>query len=107
MQLPSDRFSVRWSGYLKPPVAGEYTLQGFADDRLRVSIDDRPVLELTEGGLSRGSAKIALDAHPHKLLVEFVQQGESAQAVLRWKTPTGSLVEHSAGHSLSRPDRCG
>ncbi len=37
--LPHDHNSVRWTGFIKAPAAGDYTLMASADDAMRVWID--------------------------------------------------------------------
>ena len=42
--LDDEQFSVRWTGKLKPPVSGEYTIGLEADDGFRLFINDREVI---------------------------------------------------------------
>ena len=43
--VPNDRFSIRWSGQLLPPVSGRYRIEASADDGFRLYVDGKRVLD--------------------------------------------------------------
>src|SRR5690606_25490378 len=57
----SDRFSIRWSGWLTPPHSGAYTIITESDDGVRVWIDDELVLDAwTPQYVTRNEAQVEL-----------------------------------------------
>lgn len=90
--LPSDGYSVRWTGAFEARQAGEYTLVAAADDGVRVFVDDRPVIDAWQPGTSRTvRARLKLNARSrHRLRVEYYQDVWGAAAHLRWRLPSDS-----------------
>lgn len=91
--IATDNFSVRATGDIVFPEAGNYKLRVVADDGVRVWIDDAIVIddwidtgakwrEATVNSPSAGAAK--------KIRLEYYDQGSLAQLELHWTTPGGT-----------------
>jgi hypothetical protein len=89
-RLPVDSFSVRWTGWLKPPVAGRYRFNLSADDRASLWLDDTLLLDRDYADVE---AVIELDTRPRALKVEFQEGNGAAYAYLTW-TLLGASTEH-------------
>ena len=88
----AKQFSVRWTGMLKSPVNGTYTLFLSADGGLRVQLDGRMVLEAwDQKDHRRVPCEISLQAgREYPVVIEYSHDGGAARLSLEWKTPTGS-----------------
>ena len=74
--LPRRLFSIRWSGVWQVPRQGRYELFLGADDRARLTIDGRLVLERSFAlGMGTVSEPVLLDAGFHTIEVEYEQEG--------------------------------
>ncbi len=84
--MPSDHFSVRWSGKLSSPVTGMVTFSITADDGMRLYLNDSLVIDMWENGARRlAEASVFLKkgkAYPFR--VEYYDSGFSAYAQLGW-----------------------
>ncbi|MBN1905974.1 MAG: glycoside hydrolase family 3 C-terminal domain-containing protein [Deltaproteobacteria bacterium] len=96
--LVYDRFSVRWSGYLVPPVSGEYAIGGEGYREFKVTLDDQlmgkwdavhhPHLEYEKVVLEAGK--------PYKLEVEYRQwETEYPTMKLFWDVPNRNLKQEA------------
>jgi hypothetical protein len=87
--LPKDDFSIRWTGYLRAPSSGKYTLGLLVNDGARVYIDDQLALEEPKGTQKRKptQATVTLTAGLHPIRVEFWDTGGLAKIHLFWRTP--------------------
>jgi hypothetical protein len=93
--LPRDDFSIRWTGYLRTPTAGKYTLGLLVNDGARVYLDDQLALEEPKGSQKRKptQATVTLTAGLHPLRVEFWDTGGLARIHLSWRTPASQADE--------------
>jgi len=106
--LPKDNFSVRWTGVLRAPATGKFTLRTISDDGVRLFIDGKLLIDdwtdhaaetrecvvnLEEGRLypvrleyyERGGGAIVRfgwSGGPNNLLTEAVDEARKADAVL-------------------------
>ena len=91
--IPRRPFSVRWSGSLKAPYTGEYTLGA---QSARVFLDDKEVVGANaEMSASRRfrEARVPLEAgHTYRLRVEYRQTGMAAGTQLVWIPPAGPML---------------
>ncbi len=90
--VPVRGFSIRWTGTLKAPVTGDYSIPNAAGTRL--FLDDK---ELVAGPLAgRGApppAHIQLEAgHSYKLRVEYRAGNAGGSVRLRWTPPEAPLL---------------
>lgn len=79
-----DQFAARWTGTLFVDTPGEYTFVAAADDQSRVSINGEVVLA------SPGLHTMNLDAGPHAIAVEFLDNAGPAGVELEWIPPGGT-----------------
>ena len=98
--LPVDAlktaYSVRWTGFLKPPAPGEYKLHAAIErcwdctthDGYRLLIDGKVVVEDDgkRGNLPPVSFHWA-DTEPHAVTLEFRHTGEDEGIQLQWEAP--------------------
>ena len=93
--VPRDDFSVRWTGYLRVPATGRYTLGLLVNDGARVYIDDQLALEEPKGTQKRKPTQntVSLTAGLHPIRVEFWDTGGLAKIHLSWRTPGGTADE--------------
>lgn len=87
-----DNFSIRWTGKLKAPQAGTYTLGVKMDDGARLWIDGKLVAEDWKNGAARvASAKMELKAgQVIDIKVEYFESAGFASCQLVWAPPGGS-----------------
>jgi beta-glucosidase len=88
-QLPTDGFSVRWTGQFVPPVSGTFQLGARFDDGVRVYVDDKLLVDGWRGGNTRNlTAPIELEAgRAYKLRIEYYDQYHIATAKFVWAPP--------------------
>lgn len=87
--VPADQFSVRWSGWIQPPVTGQFTFFVTADDGLRLWIDNQLIIDfwIDQGATERsGTASLRAD-HKHDIRLEYYENGGSATCRLAWSGP--------------------
>lgn len=88
--LPSDNFSVRWTGQLLPPVSGVYELNVSANDGVRLKIDGKTIIDswqLAER-LRSHSAQLELEAgKAYDITLEYFEDIRDAEVRLAWRLP--------------------
>jgi hypothetical protein len=86
--IGKDGFSVRWTGRLVAPVSGSYTLYGDSDGRLRLWVDETPVLDKADHGRRkvRGTIELA-GGRSYRIGVEYVHRDGAASAHVSWSGP--------------------
>jgi hypothetical protein len=89
--VPSERFSVRWTGWLKPPAAGQYRLRTIHNDGCRVWIDDKLVIESWQGGENKADVK--LEEKPHAFRVEYCDRSGWGIMKLLWTRPDSPIEQ--------------
>ncbi len=85
--MGKEKFSVRWVGTLIADTSGDYMLGVTVDDGFRLYVDGQLFLEDWKDGSARSFAKeISLTAgEPHKIRLDYFQDGGDAVAQLGWK----------------------
>lgn len=88
-QLPTDNFSVRWTGTLVPSVSGTYQLGARSDDGVRVFIDDKLFIDdWRDRGAKTVTKPIELGAgREYKIRIEYYERYANASAKLVWTPP--------------------
>lgn len=84
----ADQFAVRWTGLLRVPKDGKYTLTTESDDGSRLSIDGKQVVD--NGGLhamEEKSGEVELKAGDRVLVVDFFENGGGAGCKVSWEGP--------------------
>ncbi len=96
--LKRDGYSVRWTGTLTPPAAGDYQLGArmnvcYACDtheRFRLFVDDKLLVDDSKGANSLAAIHFD-DAKPHAIRFEYVHETSSAGIDLVWLAPADVL----------------
>jgi alpha-D-xyloside xylohydrolase len=90
--LPDGEVSVRWEGEVEPAMTGEYLLQTFSNNGIKLWLDDQLVINhWRQNWLPwKDLARIHLEAkRRYRLRLEWTKdQGELTAVNLAWKTPT-------------------
>jgi hypothetical protein len=89
--VPSDNYSIRWSGQVEAPSTGAYQFQTNSDDGIRVYINNVLVIEnwTNHPAILDTSANINLIAgQKYNIVVEYYEGVGNAVMQLLWKTPT-------------------
>lgn len=105
--IPVDNFSIRATGEIVFPEAGDYKLRLLADDGVRMWVDDQSVIddwidsppkwrEATVKSTAAGSAK--------KVRIEYYEGAVTAQFELHWTTPGGTQQVLPAEHQKANYD---
>lgn len=88
--LPSDNYSVRWTGQLLPPVSGDYELNVSANDGVRLKINGKTLIdswELAER-LRSHNVQIKLEADKaYDITLEYFEDIRDAEIRLGWRLP--------------------
>ncbi|WP_235425671.1 glycoside hydrolase family 3 protein [Cellvibrio mixtus] len=88
--------AVRWSGYLKAPETGTYSLRYLADGGYRIWVNDRLIIDawnvdwrpvIASGAVDLEAGKI------YRLKIEAFQRGEQGNEQLVWSLPSNANVE--------------
>jgi beta-glucosidase len=98
--FPKGGYAVRWTGTLRPPVTGSYTLAARSGrNAMKVLLDDK---ELTPEGSGQGrfapaDYKVDLEAgRAYRLRVDFAPRGPSdGGAQLAWIPPAEPLLDEA------------
>lgn len=95
----TDRFSVRWTGYILIPSTGTYTFQTVSDDGVRLTLNgDVEIDNWTDHtSTTNTTASLSLSAGTYlPFTLEYYDSTGSAGIQLLWKKPTDLFF---AGHS--------
>lgn len=99
--INSDNFSVRWEGVFAFN-GGEKSFFARTDDGMRVWIDD---IQLLDKWFPQGATAYYLrhtpSANPHRMRVEYYEQGGGATARWGWCPATQFLVDYFNNKTLS------
>jgi hypothetical protein len=99
--LPADRFSIRWTGHLRTPLPGKYTLTVDVDDGVRLWVDDELLIEhwaLGPGRPLKASAYLTDRWHP--LRIEYYEEHSPARIKLFWAREGGLGEELVPSYAL-------
>ena len=103
--IPQPVFAVRWTGFLKAPVSGEYTIRGRADDGMRVWLNGKQVFGNWDKKAVRevGRVKVTLEAgKQYPIKVEYFDIGGEAEAHLEWIVPqSNNLADYDPATTLA------
>ena len=92
--LLNNNFSVRWSGYLKAPATGQYTIQTVSDDGIRLWLNDSIIINHwnVHASSTDNSTVNLVAGQYYRLKVEYFQNDGGAIAVLNWAYPGQPLA---------------
>jgi outer membrane protein OmpA-like peptidoglycan-associated protein len=87
--LPTEYFSVRWSGWLVPPTTGRYVFHVTVDDGMRVWLNDKRVFSSwIPQPVTSYTFSVDLKAgEPYRLRVDYFQVILDTRAQLTWEIP--------------------
>ncbi|WP_436840286.1 PA14 domain-containing protein [Streptomyces flavofungini] len=87
--IPSDRFSVRWTGSIEPRRTETYTLTTVSGDVVRVWIDGRLVIDSWNPHEPKvDKAQVPLTAgERHSIRVDYAENTGEAHMKLLWSSP--------------------
>ena len=83
--VPADSFSIRWSGWIKPPREGRYKLYAIVDDGIRLWIDGEKVMDRFVVGSRVTDCSVEFKDEPHEIRVEYFEAGGPAYVALLWQ----------------------
>lgn len=88
----ADRFSIRWTGFIVPPVTGDYRFRTRSDDGVRLWIQDlsSPIIDswIDQSPTNHDSGVITLQqGQVYALRMEMYENQGGAVAQLSWDTP--------------------
>jgi beta-glucosidase len=89
-----DHYSVRWTGYIKAPETGDYSIVTVSDDGSRLWLDDKLVIDVwyPHGPLTK-SAEVKLERGKYyKIRFELFEKTGGAVAALSWYTGRHELL---------------
>lgn len=87
--MEPETFSIRWSGFIKPPVTGNYLFKSYSDDGIRVTVDGQEIIDQW-GALSLAfsvaDSPVHLEAGKYyPITVEYQQLPLYAASFLFWQ----------------------
>lgn len=92
--LPGDYFSARWTGFLKAPEPGAYTLVLAADHGARLWLDEQPVIDAwTDTKTVYHEAAVELSGQPQAVRIEYHEIAGEAFVGFRWIRPGRAAEE--------------
>jgi beta-glucosidase len=101
-QLPTDNFSVRWTGMFVPPVSGTYQLGARADDGVRIYLDDKLLVEdWRDRGAKTVTKPVELEGgRKYKIRIEYYDRYHIGEMRLVWSPPR--LAESLRAEALQK-----
>ncbi|AFN74816.1 glucan 1,4-beta-glucosidase [Melioribacter roseus P3M-2] len=92
-----DSFSVRWSGYIAPPISGQYQIGGYGYNDFKIFIEDSLIAsfkgefdpEITYGNYFLKKGNI------YKIRIEFVRRERYGFMQLLWSIPFTDLEDRA------------
>jgi beta-glucosidase len=96
--VPRDKFSVRWTGFLLPPADGRYDISVQTDDGVRLSIDNRMLMDdwRPHGVRTRTISMTMKAGRQYPIRMEYFDQEGSASARLSWRNDADLPIAEAA-----------
>lgn len=86
--MPSENFSIRWTGTILPPASGDYTFSVDSDNQVKVYVQSRLVVKKNSPEHGEISGKISLEAnHPAEVKIEYVHATGDPTLHISWSGP--------------------
>lgn len=100
--IPYEEFSVRWTGWLRPPYTGRYVLHVVVDDGMRLWLDGHLLLNEWRGQpMSEYDVPVTLQAgQAYTLRVDYCQYSRDNRALLAWQLPNQLAAEPASWRNL-------
>ena len=93
--MDDDNFSVRWTGFLAPPVTGKYQLGAIGMNAFEISLDGKPLVSADNPHHSNYKYEdVELQAGKlYPIRVDFHERVNDAEMRLVWAPPGGKLED--------------
>jgi beta-glucosidase len=90
--LPTNGWSIRWTGTFTAPVDGDFTFHLTNHARATLFLDGATVINNPGGfpGLTRSATVHLTAGQPHPIRVDFAKPGGQAMIELAWTPPAGT-----------------
>lgn len=100
--IASDKFAVRWTGWLVPEKSGEYTLVVSADDGVRLWVDNKVMIDewKDQSETTYEKEKYLQAGKKYRIKVEYYEHEGLAVIKLQWKLPNSTNTVHIPTNSL-------
>jgi hypothetical protein len=88
--VPTDSFSVRWSGQVSVPTSGNYVFQTLSDDGVRLYLNGAQLISnwTDHATTTNNSPAVALVAgRRYDIVLEYYERSAGAVAKLNWQPP--------------------
>jgi hypothetical protein len=87
--IPADHFSVRWSGQIRPPITGKYTIITKSDDGIRLWLDGQLVIDnWSQHSTTQNAIIVELQGKQmHRIRLEYFESTEKSALQLLWSGP--------------------
>jgi hypothetical protein len=91
--MPTDNFSVRWTGQVQPLYSETYRFETTTDDGVRLWVNNQLVINRwVDQSATASAGTITLQAGvKYDIRLEFYENGGDAVAALRWSSPSQAL----------------
>jgi beta-glucosidase len=95
--LPSDHFSIRWEGQIKPDKKGRYYLGIKGDEGFRLYFEDELVLDAWKGwGEKKAAFEVDLEeGKSYSFKLEYYEGRNNAQVMFGWHEPGYNLRDEA------------
>jgi len=91
-EIPADTFSIRWTGWLVPPVTGRYSLGVSALGLVRLFLDDSVLVQSGWPG-TRATDVDLVAGRPRRIRIDFLGRQPNAVMHLIWGVPNPHLLD--------------
>jgi beta-glucosidase len=92
--VSKDHYSVMWTGYLKVPKTGEYSLCTISDDGSRLWLDDKLIIDVwfPHGPLKKTFPVILEKGKFYKIRFDLFEKAGGAVGTLAWQTGREEMI---------------
>lgn len=88
--IQPDNFSIRWKGWIEAPSTGYYTFYVYADDGIRLWIDDASIIDEwyeDDGSKLRQGGRNLEAGNLYPIKIEYYENTRGAKIQLKWTCP--------------------
>ncbi|HEY3783113.1 MAG TPA: glycoside hydrolase family 3 N-terminal domain-containing protein [Fimbriimonadaceae bacterium] len=100
-------YSIRWSGFITAPEAGDYDISGTSDDGMRIYVDGKMIVDdWSDHPATTVLGRVHLDAGVKApIRIDYYQNTGEASARVGWKLSSqGDMVSQQAAQAASSAD---
>ena len=101
--IPYDNWSVRWTGWLKPPVTGQYFIGSWGSSNYQIFIDDERFISYAGDHHAFHREKGIQLEKDRKYRLEIIYRNYSGDADMKllWAPPQGDILEKAVNTAQS------